>query len=65
MVNGSPTGRIVGNASRKKGTFMKDMKKHGIIGALNDVNKFTEFFEQSASPGRNNQKDAQESFEKR
>lgn len=44
---------------------MKDMKKHGIIGALNDVNKFTEFFEQSASPGRNNQKDAQESFEKR
>jgi hypothetical protein len=30
MVNGSPTGRIVGNASRKKGTFMKDMKKHGI-----------------------------------
>ena len=29
--------------------FMKDMKKHGILKAFNDINKFTEFFENSPS----------------
>jgi hypothetical protein len=35
----------------KKGdkNFMKDMKKHGILKAFNDINKFTEFFQNSPS----------------
>lgn len=28
---------------------MKDMKKHGILKAFNDINKFTEFFQNSPS----------------
>ena len=30
-------------------TFMYDMKKHGILKAFNDINKFSEFFEQTPS----------------
>jgi len=30
-------------------SFMKDMKKHGILKAFNDINKFTEFFQNSSS----------------
>lgn len=29
--------------------FIKDMKKHGILKAFNDINKFTEFFQNSPS----------------
>lgn len=31
---------------------MKDMKKHGILRAFNDINKFSEYFEHSPSPTR-------------
>jgi len=34
---------------KKDKTFMKDMKKHGILKAFNDINKFTEFFQNSPS----------------
>ena len=29
--------------------FIKDMKKHGIFKAFNDINKFSEFFQNSSS----------------
>lgn len=38
--------------SKKKDTFIKDMKKHGILRAFNDINKFSEYFEHSPSPTR-------------
>lgn len=36
-------------AKREAKNFMKDMKKHGILKAFNDINKFTEFFQSSPS----------------
>ena len=33
--------------SIKKMNFLKEMKRHGIMKALNDINKFNEFFENS------------------
>lgn len=41
------------NAHRKGDkNFMKDMKKHGILKAFNDINKFTEFFQSSPTSGQ-------------
>lgn len=45
--SGSPT-----NNSKKNINFLKDMKKHGIMEAINDISKFTEFFEHNSSPTR-------------
>ena len=33
------------DSEHKGGVFIGEMKKHGIIEALNDINKFSEFFE--------------------
>lgn len=53
---GSPSNHIFEmKAAKARGrkkeekTFMKDMKKHGILKAFNDINKFSEFFEQTPS----------------
>ena len=37
------------NSKKNDKSFMKDMKKHGILKAFNDINKFTEFFQNSPS----------------
>ncbi|CAI2387758.1 unnamed protein product [Moneuplotes crassus] len=49
---GSPSQNIMSlrsqrlkHVKKEDKTFMKDMKKYGILKAFNDINKFTEFFE--------------------
>lgn len=50
QTNSSSTTKDHGEQQIKKDkNFIKDMKKHGILKAFNDINKFTEFFQNSPS----------------
>ena len=60
--SGLPSDSVVSPAKKKK-LFMKDMKRHGILWAVNEVNKFTEFFEIGSPPREPENKDLEETKE--